>query len=71
MDHGIGALDVCVARGKPAAGHINLDVSLADGRVVLKLGDDGAGLAVANIRERAIEKGLLAADQQLSPEDIA
>jgi two-component system, chemotaxis family, sensor kinase CheA len=71
MDHGIESPEKRLAKGKPAAGHISLDVSLADGRVVLKLGDDGAGLAVALIRQRAIEKGLLAADQQLSPEDIA
>ncbi len=71
LDHGIEAPDKRVAKGKPAAGHIHLEVSLADDRVMLKLGDDGAGLAVALIRQRAIEKGLLGADQQPSPEDIA
>ena len=58
IDHGIESAEKRLAKGKPAAGHINLDVSLADGRVVLKLGDDGAGLAVALIRQRAVEKGL-------------
>lgn len=71
IDHGIESAEKRLAKGKPAAGHINLDVSLADGRVVLKLGDDGAGLAVALIRQRAVEKGLLGADQQASPEEIA
>ena len=71
IDHGIESADKRLAKGKPAAGHIHLDVSLADGNVVLKLGDDGAGLAVALIRQRAIEKGLLAADQQASPDEIA
>jgi two-component system chemotaxis sensor kinase CheA len=71
IDHGIEAPDKRLAKGKPAAGHIHLDVTLADGRVVLKLGDDGAGLAVALIRQRAIEKSLLGADQQASPEEIA
>ena len=71
MDHGIEAPEKRLAVGKPAAGHISLDVSMADGRVVLKLGDDGAGLAVALIRQRAIEKGLLEADQQPSHEEIA
>ena len=71
MDHGIEAPEKRLAAGKPAAGHISLDVSMADGRVVLKLGDDGAGLAVALIRQRAIEKGLLEADQQPSHEEIA
>ena len=71
IDHGIESAEKRLAKGKPAAGHINLDVSLAEGRVVLKLGDDGAGLAVALIRQRAIEKDILAADQQASPEEIA
>ncbi len=71
IDHGIEAPEKRLAKGKPAAGHINLDVSLVGDRVVLKLGDDGAGLAVALIRQRAIEKGLLAADQHPSPEEIA
>ena len=71
IDHGIETPEKRLAKGKPAAGQINLDVSLADGRVVLKLGDDGSGLAVALIRQRAIEKGLLGADQQPSPEEIA
>ena len=71
IDHGIESPEKRLAKGKPAAGHINLDVSLADGRVVLKLGDDGAGLAVALIQQRAVEKGLLTADQQPSPEEIA
>ncbi|MES2948327.1 MAG: MCP four helix bundle domain-containing protein [Pseudomonadota bacterium] len=71
MDHGIEAPENRVAKGKPAAGHINLDVSLAGGQLVFTLGDDGAGLALAFIRKSAIEKGLIGADQQASPEEIA
>ena len=71
LDHGIEVPEKRLANGKPAAGHINLDVSLVEGRVVLKLSDDGAGLAVALIQQRAIEKGLLGADQKPSPEEIA
>ena len=71
MDHGIEAPESRLAKGKPAAGHINLDVSLVGGELVLKLGDDGGGLALAAIQKRAIEKGLIGADQQASPEEIA
>ena len=71
IDHGIEAPENRLAKGKPAAGHINLDVSLADGQLVLKLGDDGAGLALAFIQKRAIEKGLLEADNEASPDEIA
>ncbi len=71
MDHGIETPDNRVTKGKPAAGHINLDVSLAGDQLVFKLGDDGGGLALAFIQKRAIEKGLLGTNQQASPEDIA
>jgi len=71
MDHGIEAPENRQAKGKPAAGHINLDVSLVGGQLVFKLGDDGGGLALAAIQKRAIEKGLIGADQQASPEVIA
>jgi two-component system chemotaxis sensor kinase CheA len=71
MDHGIEAPEKRVAKGKPAAGHISLDVSLANDQLVFKLGDDGGGLALAFIQKRAIEKGLLQADQEARPEDIA
>ncbi len=71
MDHGIETPDKRLAKGKPAAGHIGLDVSTADGRLVFKLSDDGAGLAVAVIRQKAIDKGLIDAGQQASPEEIA
>ena len=71
MDHGIEAPEKRVAKGKPAVGHINLDVSLAGGQLVFKLGDDGGGLALAFIQKRAIEKGLIGADKEASPEEIA
>lgn len=71
MDHGIEAPEKRLAKGKPAAGHIHLDVTLSDGRLVLKLGDDGAGLAIGMIRNKAIEKGLMTADQQTTPDEIA
>ena len=71
MDHGIEAPENRQAKGKPAAGHINLDVSLVGGQLVFKLGDDGGGLALAAIQKRAIEQGLIGADQQASPEEIA
>jgi two-component system, chemotaxis family, sensor kinase CheA len=71
MDHGIEPPEERVAKGKPAAGHINLDVSLAGGQLVFKLGDDGAGLALAFIQKRAIEKGLIEAGKEASPDEIA
>ena len=71
MDHGIETGSERIAKGKPAAGSIQLELALADGRLQLKLHDDGRGLAVDYIRKKAIEKALITADQKLSPEEIA
>jgi chemotaxis protein histidine kinase CheA len=71
MDHGIESGPERVAKGKPAAGHIQLKLSLVNGRFELTLRDDGRGLAVERIRQKAVQNGLITADQQLSAQEIA
>lgn len=71
MDHGLETADVREAAGKSAAGHIRLNLSIKDGRLQFKLGDDGRGLAVAKIRQKAIDNGLIPADGNTPPEEIA
>ena len=71
MDHGLEPGEERLAQGKPAQGRIDIDVSVDDGRLWLRLRDDGRGMAVARIRQSAIDKGLLAADAQPTPEQVA
>ena len=71
MDHGIEPPAERLAKGKPAAGNIELELSLGDGKLQFKLRDDGRGLAVDFIRKKAIEKGLITPEQELSPEQTA
>ena len=71
MDHGLETADVREAAGKSAAGHIRLNLSIKDGRLQFKLGDDGRGLAVAKIRQKAVDNGLIPADGNTPPEEIA
>lgn len=71
MDHGIETPAERLAKGKPAAGTIELELSINDGKLQFKLRDDGRGLAVDFIRKKAIEKGLVTPEQQLSPEQTA
>ncbi len=71
MDHGLETADIRVAQGKPPAGKIELDLSVSEGKLWLKLRDDGKGLALGHIRRKAIESGLITADQQVPPEDLA
>ncbi len=71
LDHGIELPAERQAKGKAAAGVIAIDMSLGDGRLWLRLRDDGKGLALAFIRRKAIESGLLAADSVVSPDEVA
>jgi chemotaxis protein histidine kinase CheA len=59
LDHGIEPPLERIARGKPAAGSIRLAARLEPGRLVLELSDDGRGLNLAAIRQRAAERGLV------------
>jgi HPt (histidine-containing phosphotransfer) domain-containing protein len=71
MDHGLETADIRVAQGKPSAGQIELNLSVSEGKFWLKLRDDGKGLALGHIRRKAIESGLITADQQVPPEQLA
>ena len=69
--HGIEAQEVRAARGKDPVGLVSIDVSQAGNDVSVEFRDDGGGLDAVRIRERAIQKGLITPDQQLSAQDIA
>ena len=71
MDHGIESAATRVAKGKNPAGHIRLELSLVDGRFLLTLRDDGRGLAVGRIKQKALDNGLITAGQEISAQDTA
>ncbi|HET8870051.1 MAG TPA: ATP-binding protein, partial [Aquabacterium sp.] len=71
MDHGLETAEVREAAGKSAAGHIRLNVNVENGRLTFKLSDDGRGLAVGKIREKAVERGLIEEGSNPAPEEIA
>ncbi|MBK8249683.1 MAG: chemotaxis protein CheA [Gemmatimonadetes bacterium] len=61
-DHGIEAPDVRVANGKGRAGTIHLNAFHEGGHVILEIRDDGAGINVDRVRQKAVERGLVKAD---------
>jgi two-component system chemotaxis sensor kinase CheA len=71
LDHGLETAAERLAQGKPATGRIELELALGDGRLWLKLRDDGRGLAVGRLRKKAAEKGLIPEHDQSPPEAIA
>ncbi|HUQ70394.1 MAG TPA: chemotaxis protein CheW, partial [Planctomycetaceae bacterium] len=62
MDHGLEKPDVRVRLGKPAVGTIRLKAMHHEGKVLLVISDDGAGIDAARIRRKAVEKGLITAE---------
>ncbi|MGB3067606.1 MAG: Hpt domain-containing protein [Ottowia sp.] len=69
--HGIETADTRAARGKVPEGVISIEVHQAGNDVSVEFRDDGGGLDIARIRERAIQTGLITADQALSEPEFA
>jgi chemosensory pili system protein ChpA (sensor histidine kinase/response regulator) len=67
--HGIEAPDARTTAGKDATGSIAIHVRQEGNDVSVEFQDDGAGLNIARIRQKAVENGLITADQQISEAD--
>lgn len=63
VDHGIESPSVRIAAGKPAEGVLSLRAYHEGGQVNIEISDDGAGIDPVKIRAKAIEKGLITAQQ--------
>ncbi|HLA35229.1 MAG TPA: chemotaxis protein CheA, partial [Rhodocyclaceae bacterium] len=70
MDHGIEAAAVRKARGKPARGTVELNAYHESGSINIEVKDDGGGLDRERILKKAIERGMVATDAQLSDQDV-
>lgn len=71
VDHGVEVPDSRLAQMKPRAGRILLSFARQGQQVVLRCQDDGTGLDLPAIQNRAVERGLLAAGQAMSDDEIA
>ena len=63
VDHGIERPEVRQAAGKDPEGRLFLRAFHEGGQVNIEISDDGAGLNQERIRNKAVEKGLISADQ--------
>ena len=63
VDHGIESADVRVAAGKDPAGLLLLRAYHEGGQVNIEISDDGAGLNLARVVEKAVKKGVISAEQ--------
>src|SRR5271165_3352535 len=67
--HGIEAPDRRTAAGKPETGRISVSLERDGAEVVIVVADDGAGINVKLIREKAISLGLADPQAKLSDEE--
>lgn len=59
VDHGIEVPAARLAAGKPARGRITLAAHQEGGQVVIDISDNGGGIPLAAIRDKAVRKGLM------------
>ncbi|MDP1520863.1 Hpt domain-containing protein [Porticoccus litoralis] len=70
IDHGMEPGAERLAAGKPETGTIFVGLVREGGDILLQLSDDGRGLNTEAIRQRAIERELIAVDNSLEDQDI-
>jgi two-component system chemotaxis sensor kinase CheA len=62
VDHGIETPDARRASGKPAEGRLFLCAFHEGGQVNIEISDDGAGINLEQVKQKALERGLLTPD---------
>ncbi len=62
-DHGLESAEVRKQRGKSEVGNIFLKAYQDGNNVVIEVGDDGNGIDVAKVRDKAIQKGTITPEQ--------
>ncbi len=63
VDHGIEKPEVRQQKGKPVEGCLTLRAYHEGGQVNIEICDDGAGLNIDRIRQKAVERGLITSEQ--------
>ena len=70
IDHGLESPEGRIAAGKPLEGTVKLTAVHRSGRIVLEVSDDGGGIDRARVKQKAIEKGLISPDAQLTDSEV-
>jgi len=70
LDHGLEPPEERLAAGKPVEGTIHLGAAHRSGRIIIEVSDDGRGINRKRVFEKAVERGLIERNAQLSDEQI-
>ncbi len=68
--HGIESRDARKAAGKGEVGELLVEIRQEGNEVVIQFNDDGRGLNLDRIREKALRIGLLSQDMEVSDEEV-
>ena len=68
VDHGIEDAEVRRAAGKAERGRVRVEALAEDGRVVLRVSDDGRGVDVETVARAASQRGLVAPGARITDE---
>jgi len=66
IDHGIEAPEVRLSSGKSEAGTVLLKADNEGNMIIIEIADDGKGIDVDSVRARAIERGLIHPNKELT-----
>ena len=69
LDHGVESPEARLAAGKPAKSYISLKAWQEANSVMIVLQDDGKGMDPAFLRSKALQKGLISENAQLSNDE--
>ena len=71
IDHGLESTEERIAKGKPAKGSVKIDIYQKGNQVVIEISDDGKGMDVEKLKQKAVEKGLITPDEAVKMTDEA
>lgn len=70
LDHGLETPHARRQAGKPETGRLEIAAFHDGGNIIVEVRDDGAGLNSEKIRRKALDRGLLQPNQELSAEQL-
>ncbi|MEM7617102.1 MAG: chemotaxis protein CheA [Pseudomonadota bacterium] len=70
IDHGIEVPEVRKEKNKDETGTIKLSADHSGGRIIIEIEDDGNGINREVVYNKALEKGIITEENQLSDEEI-
>jgi two-component system, chemotaxis family, sensor kinase CheA len=70
LDHGIENPEERLSKGKPETGTVKFSATHIGNYIHLKIEDDGAGLDLEKIREKAVKRGLIKKSDTLTKQEL-